>query len=104
MTRAQQQKEWETRVADFLNSGQSATTWCAANDVKPHQLWYRVHKHRMEHDVLAENPAKWLAVEVGDNISGGILRVDVGRASVEVKPGFDPALLAAVVKTLVSLC
>lgn len=104
MTRAEQQKHWEVQVAEFLASGQSVTAWCAENDVKPYQLRYQVHKHKMEHNVPVGTPAKWLAVEVSDKMSTGALRVNVGRASLEVKPGFDPALLAAVVKTLVTLC
>jgi len=32
------------------------------------------------------------------------LPVKIGPANIEVKPGFDPALLSQVVKVLVALC
>jgi hypothetical protein len=44
MTRAEQQQERETRIADYKASGQSAKEWCAANGMKPHQLWYRLRQ------------------------------------------------------------
>ncbi|WP_420825483.1 IS66 family insertion sequence element accessory protein TnpA [Thermanaerosceptrum fracticalcis] len=40
MTKAERQKEWETRIAEYRASGQSVKEWCAAHNVKPQQLWY----------------------------------------------------------------
>ena len=34
----------------------------------------------------------------------GALLIRVGEACVEVKPGFDPALLSEIVRVLVTLC
>lgn len=33
-------KEWEARITNFKASGQSGAAWCAANNLKPNQLWY----------------------------------------------------------------
>lgn len=104
MTRAERQKGWEARITGFLASGQSATTWCAANDVKPHQLWYWVRRHKTQHDAPSAKSPEWLAVEVDDHVASSALLIKVGQASIEVEPGFDPALLAAVVRTLATLC
>ncbi|WP_279286349.1 IS66 family insertion sequence element accessory protein TnpA [Desulfofundulus sp. TPOSR] len=40
MTRNELQKLWETRIAEYRASGQSAKAWCAAHNVTPRQLWY----------------------------------------------------------------
>ena len=44
MTRAEQRQEWETRIAAYRSSGQSAKEWCATNGVKPERLWYRLRQ------------------------------------------------------------
>nr|WP_243137351.1 hypothetical protein [Heliorestis convoluta] len=52
--------------------------------------------------------ASWLSVEVGetserDSLASPLV-IRVGQAVIEVKPGFDPALLTQVVRTLKTLC
>lgn len=107
MTKAELKKEWEARVAAFKASGQSTSAWCAAHDLQPHQLryWLRKHKNINKPTVM---PSQWLSVELGElepNSAQGIaLLVRVGQATVEVKPGFNPALLSDVVRTLAALC
>lgn len=38
MTKAERQREWESRVAEFRASGQSTKEWCAAHDLKPYPV------------------------------------------------------------------
>lgn len=40
MSRTQLQLEWEIRNREFKASGLSVKDWCAAHEVKPHQLRY----------------------------------------------------------------
>jgi hypothetical protein len=40
MNKSELKMEWEQRIANFLSSGQSASKWCAANEVSIHQFWY----------------------------------------------------------------
>jgi hypothetical protein len=40
MNKSELRLEWEQRIANFLSSGQSASKWCAANEVSIHQFWY----------------------------------------------------------------
>ncbi|MCY0871024.1 MAG: helix-turn-helix domain-containing protein, partial [Firmicutes bacterium] len=37
---------WSARVAAFRASGLSGAAWCAANQVKEHQLWYWASRFR----------------------------------------------------------
>ncbi len=99
---------WRGRVAAFRASGQSGKAWCKANNQKPGQLWYWVKKIKDEEAAetpgVAEPPkvTKWLPLEINEQPEKpeSKLLIKVGRAAVEVQPGFDPALLAEVVKAL----
>jgi len=105
MTKAEHRRQWEARVAAFRASGQSTTAWCAAHDLKPHQLRSWLRKLKPEETAVRPS-SNWLSVEVGkqSDESESSLLVRVGQATIEVKPGFNPALLSDVVRTLAVLC
>ncbi len=107
MTKAERQKEWESRIAEYRASGQSVKEWCTANDIKPERLWYWLRKHRIKKDSSLKETTQWLPVEVSKQSpmeQGNALLIRVGGAYIEVKPGFDPALLSEIVRVLVALC
>lgn len=107
MTKTELRKEWAARVAAYKASGQSASAWCAANNLNTRQLWYWLRKYKNT-DTPAVMPFQWLSLEVGEPRPGSAnesaLLVRVGQATVEVKPGFNPALLSDVVRTLSAIC
>jgi len=104
VTRAELRKLWEERVSAFKASGQSANAWCRDHDLKPNQLHY--WRKKLEPKEAAETlSSKWLPLEISDkSYEENNLFITVGQATVEVKPGFDPALLLEVVRTLKALC
>ena len=108
MTKAERQALWETRIAEYKKSGQSVKEWCSSHeDVNPKQLWYWLRKYKNQDVVSPGNSNRWLPVKITEQASieqGHALLVNVGPVSIEVKPGFDPALLSQVVKALVALC
>ncbi len=108
MTRDERQALWETRIAEYRVSGQSVKEWCASHEgISPRQLWYWLRKYKNRDGVSPGESNRWLPVEISKQASieqGHALLVNVGPASIEVKPGFDPALLSQVVKVLVALC
>ncbi|QGG48328.1 IS66 family insertion sequence element accessory protein TnpA [Heliorestis convoluta] len=66
MSRAHLKKEWEARVAAYRASGLSIPKWCAANDVKAHQLRYWLKK--IEAVESSANPkTQWISIEISDN-------------------------------------
>jgi hypothetical protein len=105
MTKLEQQKEWENRINLYRASGRSVTQWCAANNVRPGQLWYWLRKFKSGNDAALIPSNQWLPVEVRHHSPGdNPLLIRVGEACIQVKPGFDPALLTQVVRTLLTLC
>ncbi|KYH32295.1 IS66 family insertion sequence element accessory protein TnpA [Neomoorella mulderi] len=108
MTKAERQALWETRIAEYKKSGQSVKEWCSSHeDVNPKQLWYWLRKYKNQDVVSPGNSNRWLPVEISNQSfieEDHTLLVKIGLVSIEVKPGFDPALLSQVVKALVALC
>lgn len=98
--RQQQRQEWEVRVASYRSSGLSMAKWCAANDVKPHQLGYRLKRERAA--ASDASPVTWLRASVSEFDAG--LSVRVGGVVIEVRPGFDADLLCSVVRALSTGC
>ena len=103
MTRLEQRIEWEKRIEAFKESGLNATAWCKLHDLKPHQFNYYLYKDRPQNQLTAPAATRWLSVEIEDSATTPdqtSLLVKVGEATIEVKPGFDPALLCQLVRTL----
>ncbi len=102
-------QNWETRIADYRASGLSGAAWCAANDLKVHQLWYWLRKFSSHHPAKT-TPATsttshdWVSFEwdksPSEIPSPSVLLVRVSQAVFEVTPGFNPALLNDVVHAL----
>ena len=101
--REQLRKDWEARVAEFKASGQTTTQWCAANNIKPNKLRYWLRKFKS--DEQSSGSSQWLPVEV-DNIhsNGHAVVIKMGKAVVEVKPGYDREMLFDILRTLSAIC
>lgn len=105
MTQSENREKWDSRVTAFKASSQSATEWCAAHDLKTHQLRYWIRKFNSA-DESTVKQTQWLSVEVGElktSSHSKALPIRVGKATIEVSPGFDPTLLSDVVRTLAVL-
>ncbi|MBD1371040.1 IS66 family insertion sequence element accessory protein TnpB [Hazenella sp. IB182357] len=105
MSRLDKRIEWKERVSAFQASGESISRWCAEQGVKDYQLRYLMKKFDTE--VLKPSPAtQWMAVDVGKG--GGepasTFSIYVGQVRIEVKPGFDPTMLSAILKVLHASC
>ena len=105
MEKTELHKEWERRIAVFKASGQTQANWCAANDLKVHQLKYWLKRIEGSKSTN-ETTSQWASItidEASDELSE-TLQIKVGQAAIEVKPGFTPSFLADVVRTLTTLC
>lgn len=105
MDKELRRKEWEVRVAAYRASDQSVSEWCKCNDVGKGQMYYWLGKFRDESMASTSPEPAWVSIEVdGLKEPECCLLIRVGKATVEVKLGFDKALLKDVVQTLVMLC
>ncbi|EJL38656.1 hypothetical protein PMI08_05382, partial [Brevibacillus sp. CF112] len=107
MTQAELREVWSTRINDYRASGERVATWCERHQVTPRQLWYWMRKLKGEDEPKqATNKPQWVPLQVKESTSdtASPLLVKVGSASIEIRSGFDPSLLADVVKVLKTLC
>lgn len=105
MTNKELQKTWEARVSAFKTSGLSTKEWCQEHELKINQLRYWIRKFRDAEASDTRTP-QWLSVEIGEPVASDKdgLPIRIGKATIEVKPGFNPVLLTEVVKALSALC
>jgi transposase-like protein len=101
----QLRETWRGRIAAFRASGQTGAQWCAAHQLKEHQLWYWVGRFRDTASERSSGP-EFLPVQVEGSNPPEVppLLVRVGAAAIEVRPGYDPQLLRHLVQTLTATC
>ena len=94
---------WHKRLATFARSGMTIQKWCDQNSTTVRQFGY--WRQRLAGQRDSETPLQqWAAVEIAEpsstpTVPGGVT-VRVAGASIELQPGFDPAMLRAVVRAL----
>jgi hypothetical protein len=105
MTHDEVRQVWEGRIAAYQASGQSATEWCAMHQLLPRQLWYCLRKFKATNKSVTPS-SRWMAINVAKPFEEKVttLHVRIGSAVIEVKSGYNPALLSDVVRTLQTLC
>ncbi len=82
-------------------------SFCAQNKIKTHQLDYWRRRFEQRDPALGSSAADWIPLEVGDGQTheqGSGISLRVGLLTIEVKPGFDRELLAAVLRVAGSVC
>lgn len=98
-------KKWEQRISAYKESGLTQVKWCEANDVSIHQFkyWYRKIRDRQ---LMSKANNQWVPVIIEDPkpVADESLQIKIGAASIEVKSGFSPSLLAEVIKVLKREC
>mgnify|MGYP001289011261 CR=1 FL=1 len=107
MTQEELREVWSARIKDYRSSGERVATWCERHEVTPRQLWYWMRKlKRADEQKPATSKPQWVPIRMDEPSSDGAspLLVKVGSASIEVRPGFEPSLLADVVRVLKALC
>lgn len=105
MKQAEVIKIWEDRMTAFKASGQTVSVWCQAHQIVPHRLRYWLRKYSQK-ELLERESSPFVSLEIKEPSEPEIqssLVVQVGPAFMEIKPGFDPLLLAHVVNALKAL-
>lgn len=94
---------WIERIMEYRSSGLSALKWSEANNVSVHTLRNRICKYNKEDKIIA-NKANWVSVipenKLTDKETSKSLKVTVGKAMIEVTPGFDHDTLKSLIEIL----
>jgi hypothetical protein len=93
-----QRTTWQRLLAEQQASGMSVTAWCFQQDIRE-QTFYNWRKRLA---ATAPTP-QWVAL-APTSVSGQGLTLQVGPVAITVTAGFDPHLLADVVRALTAPC
>lgn len=107
MTRIELRAMWRQRIEAFYESGMSVRAWCRAQGIKEHQARYWLRRFSPARQAAEETAGEWVSVSVWPDepaLEDDLVVVRIGRASIEVRPGFDAELLVDVVKALSAAC
>lgn len=102
MTRNERRELWEKRLADHAASGQGITAWCEKNFVTSRQFYYWRRKLGAR-PLEKEQPVKWLSLKYDApqlSIAEDTIPVYIGKATIELRKGFDRELFGEIVQVL----
>lgn len=101
MTRIELQNLWQERMIDFEKSEQNGKEWCATQGIPLSQFRYWRRKLRLR--PATPSTHSWMSVDFDCAQKQENLFVHLGVSKIEVHAGFDPDLLADVVRVLRTL-
>lgn len=96
-------RTWEQRLAEQKDSGKSIAAWCKEQAVKENQFYYWQKKLRSG-PAEKTQPVQWLPMDL--QLSNQVnpvsdwITVHIGKASVEIRQGFDHHLLREILHVL----
>lgn len=100
-------KLWMNRIDDYKSSGLTAVKWAEENGVAAHRLRYYIHKFNKEKKLGSNTNSKeiqWASVvpksPAVENYPNNTLKVTIGKATIEVAPGFDKETFKSVLGIL----
>ena len=99
MTRHERRLMWQERVDQCRASGLRVAAWGRENEVPEQQMYYWLRKFRSEEADAVEDDIQWVHLGRWDRqdamrmTEDSAVLIHIGRAMVEVQPGFDPVLL-----------
>jgi hypothetical protein len=93
--------KWASRIEDYRSSGLTAAKWCESKGYKLSRLRYWINKFNKEKK-NNESASRWVSVEVSKPVvsEASPIKVTIGKVSIEISSGFDPAAFEEVVRIL----
>lgn len=101
MTRTELHRLWQQRMIDFEKSGQTGKEWCASEEIPLSQ--FRYWRRQLKRTTATSSTHAWMTVDFEQAQKQEMLFVHLGVSKIEVHAGFDPDLLADVVRVLRAL-
>jgi putative transposase len=97
---------WRKRIAEYEASGENLTDWCEAHQV-PKSTFHGWRKKIREADAKKSTATIWVEAKEEEEAtiphSHGVT-VRVGAVEIDVKAGYDEALLQSVLRTVMAVC
>jgi hypothetical protein len=94
---------WRQHVEAAKSGGLTRKAYCEANQIKQSSFDYWCHKLSDSKRNANGKEAGWIPVQVREESSSGI-DLRIGRMRIEIKPGFDQALLNELLRAIGALC
>jgi hypothetical protein len=103
MTHDERRALWQQRLDEQQASGLSIVAWCFQQDIAEQRFY--AWRRRLTAQAAPPPPAtpQWLALDPAVEAGSG-LTLHVGAVAITVTTGFDPQLLADVVRVLTVPC
>lgn len=103
------QEYWWNHGVAFQKSGLTRPIYCQQNNLKISSLdyWRKKYKSSSAAVVRPDGGNRWVTLQVADQpiVGPGVgIRLRIGRLAIEVESGFDPKLLADVLRVAGSAC
>lgn len=105
--REENRKLWTERIEDYRSSGLTAVKWAEDREVGVHKLRYYIHKFNKEKKENLNKKSKdmqWTSIALEESVikdkSHKLLKIIIGKATIEVSPGFDIDTFELVAKVL----
>lgn len=108
MSKKANSEYWQQVVLDQSSSGLTQLEWCEQNNVNIHN--FRYWKRRLESELnsnhaVNQTETKWAIIthseaDIAAQTIKSLLCIHVGKAVVDVSPGFDPESLSTVLSVL----
>lgn len=106
MSKKANSEYWQQIVLDQNSSGLTQHVWCEQNNVNIHNLRYWKRRLASKLDpVIEQAETKWAIItspesDVDENNIKSRLCIHIGKAVVDVSPGFDTESLSTVLSVL----
>jgi hypothetical protein len=97
---------WTKILKEFDKSGLTAMAFAKENGIKPTSLYWQLRKRRSASEPVTEEPQDMpvFIPVISEPAGTGKISVTVGRATINIEPGFDQQMLADVVRALGAVC
>jgi hypothetical protein len=94
---------WLQHIQALQESGLIRRAYCEQNQVKLATLGYWCQKFNSSAKSKRQSENGWIPVHIREEEHPDI-DLRIGRVNIAVKPGFDPLLLADVLRTMNAVC
>jgi hypothetical protein len=95
---------WQRQIEAWKSSGLSRRVYCEQNEIKLSTLDYWCQKLSSSRKEGEIGKGSWIPLRIDEDEPSSRIDLQIGRITVAVKPGFDPALLTALLRTIGALC